>query len=77
MRGFKTEVHFWKLEKDTMSEETYEDEITCPKCGFVFDCSYELFAQGEDSVKTDCEECGVGLSVTMIQTIEYKTEVAK
>lgn len=61
-----------------MSDETYESEITCPKCGFVFDCSYERFTLGGDTARIECEECDAKLSVERIAMIvDYKTKVVK
>lgn len=60
-----------------MSEETYESEITCPKCGHEFECSYECFTLGSDTAEVECEECNAKLSVERIVTVDYQTKVVK
>jgi uncharacterized paraquat-inducible protein A len=58
-----------------MSEETYDDTIVCPNCGYRFDCPYEFEFEHGAPKEIECERCEKPLEVTLSISYDYTTKV--
>lgn len=56
-----------------MSNETNNDEVECPKCGHVHECSHEWFSGMHTEAECECENCGAELQVVRDFTVTYYT----
>jgi DNA-directed RNA polymerase subunit RPC12/RpoP len=65
-----------EIEIDTDNEETeYENEITCPVCGYVDNDSWEMSNDTDDDY--ECGRCGAILEVEKQITVDYSAKVKK
>lgn len=51
-------------------EDKYEDEVTCPYCGFKYSDSWEIRDSVDDE---ECPECKKHFSIEIIRRVDYHT----
>lgn len=61
-----------ELENEDDCEDTIEENVTCPVCGYVESDSWEL---PEDDDEYECGNCHAVLSYCRNVTVEYHTEL--
>lgn len=61
------------INDNTIDEETFEGEITCPVCGYVDHDSWEA---GDSDDEYECV-CGAILSYSRSVSVDYSTKVVK
>jgi hypothetical protein len=67
-----TEIPMREVEED--AEECYEDEITCPYCGYKDDNSFE---RGESEGEHECGRCSAVFSFEREVSVTYSTKLVK
>lgn len=67
-----TEIPLREVEED--AEECYEDEITCPYCGYKDDNSFEC---GESEDEHECGQCSAVFSFDREVSVTYSTKLVK
>lgn len=59
---------------ETEIDTDYQNQITCPYCGYVYRDSWEMTSGGdEEDVECECDQCGRAFRVTTHVTIKYSS----